>query len=80
VVDGDDSGIPTHWIGDEGEYLAAFNHPEHAVQACAMMVAIRDYLDWGPMTGSDQDLFQARFTAILAGLPDPGAIEIEEDE
>lgn len=29
--------------------------------------AIRDYLEWGPMTGSDRDLFNGRFSRLLSG-------------
>ena len=34
-------------------------------------IALRDYLDWGAMTGSDRDLFESKFRELLAGVPAP---------
>lgn len=33
---------------------------------------IKDFLEWGPMTGSDRDMFHSMFKAALAGSEPKG--------
>lgn len=52
------------------EALAQIPPSEASLKLDAALQAIRDYLDWGAMTGSDRDLFASRFREVL-GRPDP---------
>jgi hypothetical protein len=31
-----------------------------------LLAAVREYLEWGPMTGSDRDLFNGKFSRAIA--------------
>jgi hypothetical protein len=37
-----------------------------AASLLAVLEVVREYLEWGAMTGSDRDLFEAKFRAAIA--------------
>ena len=50
--------------------IAAVNHHAELVEA------LREYLEWGAMTGSDREMFNQRFRDLLARIKE-GASEVK---
>lgn len=62
-------GEPAHFAEAEAQELERFEALGLARQFAAsgdLLEAVKDYLEWGAMTGSDSDLFAARFRAAVA--------------
>ena len=52
--------------------LALVERDKARADVAELRAAIQDYVDWGAMTGSDRDMLEFRFRALLAKLDTEG--------
>lgn len=69
--DHDQTGYPCYFIrgfsGDQKRDVQLHAANSNLIAAAPdLLAAVTEYLEWGAMTGSDRDLFDAKFRAAIA--------------
>jgi hypothetical protein len=63
---GDDYAIATIWADTDELESDAEANARLIAAAPDLLAALKEYLEWGAMTGSDRDLFNEKFTSAIA--------------
>jgi len=66
-----------HWAGIPGSHRDISETEEEAnarliAKSPDMLLALREFLEWGSMTSSDRDLFEQKFKLIIAEVEGGG--------